>query len=113
MSPILGVKEQKCLLGYARENESLLNCSFQNSWAKTFGESVERISRNRQPNMTKNEHVYAVCCRPEVAGDVILGESVKTIEGYAVLNFEVATFSSFRDIFKKSFRDGGGGGHRQ
>ena len=27
---------------------------------------------------------------PEVAGDVISGENVKTIEGYAVLDFEVA-----------------------
>ena len=48
--------------------------------------------------MTQNELVYAICCRPEVAGDVIPGENVKTIEGYAVLNFEVASFSSFRDI---------------
>ena len=51
--------------------------------------------------MTKNaksEHVYAICCRPGVAGDVISGENVKTIDGYAVLNFEVASFSSFRDI---------------
>ena len=29
------------------------------------------------------------------------GESVKTIEGYAVLNFDVASSNSFRDIFKK------------
>ena len=33
--------------------------------------------------------------------DVICGENVKTIEGYDVLNFEVASFSSFRDIHKK------------
>ena len=42
--------------------------------------------------MTQNEYVYAICCRPEVAGDIISGESVKTIEGYAALNFEVASF---------------------
>ena len=41
--------------------------------------------------MTKKEHVYAICCRPEVAGAVISGENVKTIEGYAVLNFDVAS----------------------
>ena len=48
--------------------------------------------------MTQNEHVYAICCRQEVAGDVISGENVKTIEGYAVVNFEVTSFSSFQDI---------------
>ena len=53
--------------------------------------------------MTKNEHVYAICCRLEVAGDVLSGENVKTIEGFAVLNFEVAGFSSFRDIPKNHF----------
>ena len=47
--------------------------------------------------MTQNEHVYVICCRQEVAGDVISGENVKTIEGYAMLNFEVARFSTFRE----------------
>ena len=51
--------------------------------------------------LTQNEYVYAICCRLEVAGDVIYGEYVKTIEDYAVLNFEVASFNSFQDIFKK------------
>ena len=50
--------------------------------------------------MIQNEHVYAICCRPEVAGDVISGENVTTIGGYAVLNFEIASFNSFRDIQK-------------
>ena len=53
--------------------------------------------------MTQNEHVYAFCCRLEVAGDVISGENVRTNEGYAVLNFEVASFSSVRDIQKNHF----------
>ena len=61
-----------------------------------FKESVEPLSRNRDPDMTQNEHVYTICCRPEVAGDVISSENVKTIEWYAVLNFEAANFSSFR-----------------
>ena len=46
--------------------------------------------------MTKNEHVYTICYRPEVAGDVISVENVKTIEGYALLNFEAASISIFR-----------------
>ena len=49
--------------------------------------------------MTQNEHAYAILCRAEVTGDVTSGQNVKTVEGYAELNFEVASFSSFRDIF--------------
>ena len=30
------------------------------------------------------------------------GEKVKTVESYSVLNFEVASFSSFRDIEKSN-----------
>ena len=64
--------------------------------------------------MTQNEHVYAICCRPEVADDVVSGRYVKTIERYIGVYFEVASSSSFRDI-KKLFREcgGGGGGHRR
>ena len=50
--------------------------------------------------MTHNEHICAIYCRPEVAGDVISGDNEKIIEGYVVLNFEVASFRSFRDIQK-------------
>ena len=50
--------------------------------------------------MTKNEHVYTNCCQTEVAGDVISGGNVTTTEGYALLNFEVASFSSFQNIKK-------------
>ena len=57
--------------------------------------------------MTQNEYVYAICCRPAVAVDVISGEDVKSTSR-GLLNFEVASFGSFRDIRKKSFRDGGG-----
>ena len=45
--------------------------------------------------MTQNEHVYAICCRPEIAGGVISDQNVKTIEGYVMLNFEAASISSF------------------
>ena len=55
-----------------------------------------KLSRNRHPNMTQNEHVCAIFCRPDVAGDVISGENVKTIKGYVVLNFEAAGISRFR-----------------
>ena len=51
---------------------------------------------NRDPNVTQIEHVYAICCRPEVAGYVLFGGNVKAIEGYAVLNFEAASFCSFQ-----------------
>ena len=61
----------------------------------TYSESVEPLSRNRDPNMTQNEHVYAICCRSEVAGDVVSSENVKTTECYSLLNFEAASFGSF------------------
>ena len=51
--------------------------------------------------MTPNE-IYAICCRREVAGDVISGENVKTIKGYTVSNIEVASFNSFWDIPKNN-----------
>ena len=50
--------------------------------------------------MTQNEHGYTIYCRPEVAGDAISGENVKNIEGYAVLNWEVSSFSSFEILNK-------------
>ena len=62
--------------------------------------------------MTQNEHVYAICSRPEVGGDVISGQCAKITQGYVVVNFEVAkvaTSYSFQRI-KKSIRNGGGGG---
>ena len=51
--------------------------------------------------MTENEHVYTICHSLEVAGDVVSGGNVRTIEGYAALNFEVSEFSSFRYIPKE------------
>ena len=39
--------------------------------------------------MTQNEHIYAICCRPEVDDNVIFGRNVKTIEGYIVVNFKL------------------------
>ena len=41
------------------------------------------------------------------------GDNVRTIEDNVVLNFDVASFSNFRDIAKQSFPGGGGGGHRR
>ena len=64
----------------------LLNDSFQNS--TLFENSIEPLSRNRNLNLTQNEYVQAIC-------DVVSGEKVKTIERYAALNFEAASFSSF------------------
>ena len=53
--------------------------------------------------MNQNKHVYVICCWPEVAGDVVSGENVRTIEGYALLNFEVSEFSGFSNIQKNLF----------
>ena len=38
--------------------------------------------------MTQNWHIYAICCWPEVAGDVTSGRNLKTIEGYMVAQFD-------------------------
>ena len=56
--------------------------------------------------MTQKEHVYAICFRPEVDDDVISFRNVKNIKGYIVVNFEVASFSSFQDIPKRLFCGG-------
>ena len=53
----------------------------------TILESVEPFSRNGGPNMTQKLHVYAICCRPEVAGELVSGGNAKTIDGYGVLTF--------------------------
>ena len=53
--------------------------------------------------MSQNEHVYAFCSRPEVGGDFISGRNVKTIRGYVVVNFEVASSSSIRGIQNNHF----------
>ena len=53
--------------------------------------------------MTQNEHVYAIFCLTEVAGDVISSWNVKTIEGDVVLNFEAASFSIFRESQNQPF----------
>ena len=52
---------------------------------------------------TKNEHVYAICCRLKADGDVISGGNVKPIEGYVVLNFEAASLSSFSENQNQPF----------
>ena len=88
-----------------------------NALSKTVNrfEMVEPLCRNRDPNMTQNEHVCVIGRRPEVDDDVISGQNVTTIKGYIAVDFEVASKSSFPYLQTKSFRDGGGGsdGHRR
>ena len=76
--------EQKRVEGNTRVNAAL-ESQFPLLW--TFLESVEPLSRIRDPNMTQNGHVYAIYCWLEVAGDVIPGENVKTIEAYTPVKF--------------------------
>ena len=52
-------------------------------------------------NMTQNEHVYAICYRPEVAGDAISRRTVEIIEGLWSAKFQVASSSSFRYFPKR------------
>ena len=53
--------------------------------------------------MIQNERVYAIFCRPEVAGDIISSGNVNTIKGYVVLNFETASVSIFRENKNQPF----------
>ena len=55
--------------------------------------------------MTQNEHVYTICYRIEVAGDIISCANLKTTEGYALLNFEAASSSSFRENQNRAFAE--------
>ena len=50
--------------------------------------------------MTQNLHVCMICFRPEEVYVVISGLNVKTIEGYLVVCFEVASSNSSPDIKK-------------
>ena len=43
----------------------------------TFVKLTEALSINCDPKMTKNEHVYAICCRLEVDDDVVSGKKYK------------------------------------
>ena len=96
---MFGMKKKEYLIAFAKGNEAVESVS------KTvnFSESVEPSSRNSDPNMTQNEHVYAIYCRSEVDGDVISGENVKTTEGYVLLKFEVASSNSFRENKNQPF----------
>ena len=62
--------------------------------------------------MTQNKHVCTICCRPEVAGDVISSGNVKTIEGYAAFKFEAACISNFLDIKTRMATDWWGSAKR-
>ena len=48
----------------------------------SLSKSDEPLARNRDPNVTKNEHVYAICSQPEVVVDVISGEDSDTFCEY-------------------------------
>ena len=86
--PHFGVNEQKRLIGYKTGNEAL-----ESPFPKPF-RNPERFS-----------HVYAICCWQELDDDVIFGWDARTIEGYIVENFEVASSSSLRDFLKQLFCD--------
>ena len=72
----MGVREQKCLKEYRKENKAV-ETIFQKP--HIFSQSVLPLSRNRDPNVTQNGHVYVICCRPEVPDHVIYGKDVDTV----------------------------------
>ena len=104
LSPISEVKNQKMSMANIAENDAI-----ESPFAKLYkySKSVEPLWRYRDLNMTKIEHVFAICRRPEPDDDVISGPNVKTTECYVVVNFEVASSSRFRDIQTRSPPYGG------
>ena len=63
----------------------------------TFSKYFEPLSRNRDPNVTQNEHLYAICCRPEEVDDVIYCDDAETFQKYVCINLSVVgAISSFR-----------------
>ena len=63
-----------------------LESSFPKSKLLTFSKSTEPLSRNREPNMTQNEQVYAICCQPEAADYGVSGQDVETFRYYSSTN---------------------------
>ena len=53
-------------MGYASENATR-ETAFQK--LLNLSKSIEPLLRNRDTKATQNEHVYAICCRPEDAYD--------------------------------------------
>ena len=95
-SPDIGIKEHKCLIDYTIGNEAL-ESAFLKLW--TTLKSIEPFSSNRNPNVAKREHVYAICCWLAVDGDVIFSRNITTIQGCVVVYFEAAVSSSQRVLY--------------
>ena len=95
LSPIFGVKKQNCRIVYDISNEGL-ELTFPRLYM--FSKSIGPLSKIRNPDMTKNEHLCPICCRPEVGDGVISGENVTTLESYGLVNVEVASSIRFRSI---------------
>ena len=98
LSPGFRLMGQRRLMGYEGGNGAL-----ESPFSKlsTFLKSTKPLSRNRNPNVTQSGKVCANCCRPEVDCDVIVYRNVKTIEGYVVVNVEVASSNCFCDFPQK------------
>ena len=77
-----------------------LNRCFQN--CKPF----QNRSNHYREIMTQNLHVCTTCIRLEMVYDVISGRNVKTIKGYLVINFEVASSNLNRSQSNPQTMDG-------
>ena len=95
----LRATEQKCAnMLHKRKGSTLITLS------KTLILfEIKSLLRNRDQNMTQNECLCAICCRSERASDVISGENVNAMEGYALLKFETAGLSIFGENQNHSF----------
>ena len=50
----------------------------------------------------QKEHIYAICCRPEVDANVISSRNVKTIEGYVVVTLKLLLALKFPRYSQKN-----------
>ena len=80
------------------ENEVLESPYFKKN-ELFFSKSIELLSRSHDPNMTKNEHVYGIRCRPELDCGLMSNQNVNTIEGYVTLKLLALVVS---EIFQEN-----------
>ena len=68
-----------------------------------FSEIDWTVIDKSRTDQTKNENLYAICSRPEVADYDISGKYVDAFRSYACVNLWVAIFGSFRENRNQPF----------
>ena len=77
--------------------------NFETALALVVSETVEPLLRNRNPKMTQNLHVFAICRPPELDNDVISGVTVDNVGVDVHITFSDSRSNRFRDIRRAAF----------